>query len=143
MKILSIIGFAAMAAGLMALVVTRTLVSPFVPAIVVQVLAFAVMVWARKTFGRRSFHASADPTEGGLVTTGPYGFIRHPIYAAVCLFVWASVLGSPSLRTALFAAVVTAGTLARIVCEERLLFEQYPDYAAYSRRTKRLIPFVF
>lgn len=143
MKILSILGFALMAAGMAALVITQTIVSPFIPAIVLQLLAVALMLWARKTFGRRSFHASADPTEGGLVTTGPYHFIRHPIYTAVCLFAWASVLGTPSVRTALFAAVVTVGALARIVCEESLLREQFSAYAAYSRRTKRMIPFVF
>lgn len=143
MKILSILGFALMVAGIAAFIITRTIVSPFVPAIVLQVLAFALMLWARKTFGRRSLHAAADPTAGGLVTTGPYRFVRHPIYTAVCLFTWASVLGTPSVRAAAFATVVTVGALARMLCEEQLLVEQYPDYAAYSSRTKRMIPFVF
>jgi protein-S-isoprenylcysteine O-methyltransferase Ste14 len=34
---------------------------------------------ARVTFGGRSFHVGANPTEGGLVTKGPYRFVRHPI----------------------------------------------------------------
>jgi protein-S-isoprenylcysteine O-methyltransferase Ste14 len=52
---------------------------------------------ARVTFGRRSFHAAANPTAGGLVTTGPYRLIRHPIYTAACLFV-----GVQSLYTGLW-----------------------------------------
>ena len=143
MRTLSVVGFALMAGGLAALALTRTLLSPFVPAVVLQVAAVALMLWARRTFGRRSFHLSADPSQGPLVTTGPYRFIRHPIYAAVCLFAWASVLGTPSLFTAVIAAATSIGAVIRILCEERLLRERYPEYAAYSRRTKRMIPFVF
>ena len=53
--------------------------------IALQGLAIALMLWARLTFGMRSFHATANPTEGGLVTAGPYRYWRHPIYAAVLL----------------------------------------------------------
>jgi len=42
--------------------------------LVVQASAVLLMLWARVTFGRRSFHATANTTEGGLVTTGPYAW---------------------------------------------------------------------
>lgn len=143
LTLLSVFGFALMAGGLLGLVITRTAFTPFVPAIVLQVAAVALMLWARRTFGRRSFHLEADPTAGGLVTTGPYRYIRHPIYAAVCLFAWGAVLGTPAVLTIGLAAMATIGALIRIACEERLLRRRYPDYVAYSRRTKRMIPFVF
>ena len=132
-----------MVGGIFALVVTKTIVSTFLPAIIAQVAAFALMLWARYTFGRRSFHLIADPTDGGLVTTGPYRFVRHPIYTAVCIFVWAALLGSPSIQTLLFAALVTTGAIMRVFCEEHLLAQQYPEYKTYSRNTKRMIPYVF
>jgi protein-S-isoprenylcysteine O-methyltransferase Ste14 len=140
---LSLLGYLLMLIGIAAFVITRTIVSPFLPTIVAQVVAFVLMLWARMEFGRRSFHLSADPTDDGLVTTGPYGLVRHPIYAAVCLFVWAAVLGSPSIQTALFALLVTAGAVMRILCEERSLLKRYPEYSGYSLKTKRMIPFVF
>ena len=117
--------------------------SPFLPAIVAQVAAFALIVSARLTLGSRSFHLSAAPLDGGLVTSGLYKFIRHPIYAAVCLFVWAAVLGSPSIQTLLFVLLVTVGAVTRLLCEERSLSQRYPEYIDYSRKTKRMIPFVF
>ena len=40
-------------------------------AIAVQIEAALLMIWARLTFGMRSFHLAANPTAGGLVTTGP------------------------------------------------------------------------
>jgi len=142
LKILSYAGFVLMVGGIVALAITKSLVSPFVPAIVAQVAAFALMLWARRTFGKRSFHLGANPSEGELVTSGPYRFVRHPIYTAVFVFVSASVLGSPSIQTVLFAAVVTIGAVIRTVCEEELLVRQYPEYEEYSRKTKRMIPFI-
>ena len=54
------------------------------------------MLWARLTFGWRSFHAGARPTEGGIVTRGPYHWVRHPIYLAILLFTWAGVASRPN-----------------------------------------------
>jgi protein-S-isoprenylcysteine O-methyltransferase Ste14 len=143
LKVLSVGGYLMMVGGVAALIVTKTIVSMFLPVILIQIAAFALMLWARRTFGRRSFHLSAEPTDGGLVTTGPFRFVRHPIYTAACIFVWAALLGSPSIQTLLFVILVTVGAVMRIFCEEHLLLQQYPEYKNYSRKTKRMIPFVF
>ena len=92
LKTLSVVGFLLMIAGMLGLLATRSLLSPAPVVIAVQLAAVGLMIWARTTFGMRSFHASADPTAGGLVTTGPYRFVRHPIYTAVCLFAFAGAL---------------------------------------------------
>jgi protein-S-isoprenylcysteine O-methyltransferase Ste14 len=110
-----------------------------------QALAVALMLWARLTFGMRSFHATANPTAGGLVTAGPYCYWRHPIYAAVLLFIWGGVLGrgvAPTSVDLAFAAVATAMTIVRVQAEEQLLRASMPEYAGYAARTKRFIPFV-
>ena len=132
-----------MAGGLGALLVGGGIVSAAPLVIACQVLAVCLMLWTRLTFGRRSFHATAGPTEGRLVTNGPYRLIRHPIYASACLFAGASSLGHPSLPFAFAAVLVGAGAGLRIWSEESLLRERYPDYAAYAARTKRVVPFVF
>src|SRR5881398_2225420 len=99
LKALSIIGYVGMVGGLLGLLTTRTLFSLSPLAISVQVLAFVLFLWGRIAFGRRSYHVVADPTEGGLVTGGPYRYIRHPIYAAFCLFVSAGAAGHWSWST--------------------------------------------
>ena len=143
MKFLSGIGLLIMIGGILGLLATHSLFSTNPAVIGGQAAAFALMLWARMTFGRRSFHATADPTEGGLVTGGPYAFVRHPIYTAVCLFVIAGSLAHVSWATAAFALVVFLGAIARMLAEERLLRTQYPGYIAYAARTKRMIPHVF
>jgi protein-S-isoprenylcysteine O-methyltransferase Ste14 len=151
LKKLSVFAFAAMAVGLLfcvqgelrALLQLRKSGAPFkpvAPEIAVQVLAILLMQWARVTFRARSFHFAANPTEGGLVTTGPYRFIRHPIYTAACFIAWpgAVVIRTPLAFVA--AVLVTAGAVVRVLSEERLLVERYPEYREYARATPRMIP---
>ena len=109
----------------------------------IQILAILLMIWARITFGSRSFHAAANPTEGGLVTTGPYKFIRHPIYAFIFYFVWASFISHVGILNLVFIIIVNLGIALRIIAEEHLIVKRYPEYAGYSARTKRIIPYIF
>ncbi len=111
--------------------------------IVLQVAAGLLMLWVRITFGRRSFHAAANPTKGRLVTHGPYRFLRHPIYAAVILFTLAGVSVHLSAINRLLALGVTAGMVTRMFCEESFLRAHYPEGAAYAARTTRVIPKLF
>jgi protein-S-isoprenylcysteine O-methyltransferase Ste14 len=109
----------------------------------IQVLAVLLMIWARLTFGLRSFHAAANPTSGGLVTRGPYRWLRHPIYSAVLYFVWAGIAAHPSGSSILVALLASASLGVRMYGEERLLREMYPEYTEYARHTARVLPFIF
>ncbi len=139
----SIAGYALMVLALLCIIYNRGLFSGSVFVIAVQILSALLMVWARVTFRSRSFHFAANPTEGGLVTTGPYRFVRHPIYASVLYFAAAGAAANLSLLNGGFFILLAAGVGIRIYCEEKLILRQYPEYADYSRRTRRIIPFVF
>jgi protein-S-isoprenylcysteine O-methyltransferase Ste14 len=75
--------------------------------------------------------------------SGPYHYIRHPIYTAVCLWALSALAGHFSWLTTLCASVVIAGFLIRIFCEEKLVAIRYPEYAQYAARSWRMVPFVF
>ena len=115
--------------------------NPF--AITIQILAGGLMLWSRITFGFRSFHAAANTTEGELVTKGPYSVLRHPIYASLIYFFWACVISYPFIETIAAVILITAGLFARMLIEEKFLLATYPEYSAYSKRTWRVIPYLF
>lgn len=104
----------------------------------------ALRVWSMRTLGASySRTLRTDDARGG-VDDGPYRLIRHPGYAGSLLTWTGFALSSRSLST---VAVVT-GLLGRayrrrISAEEMLLGRDLPGYADYSRRTKRLVPFIW
>lgn len=143
LKNVSILGFLLALAAMVLLLYRKSLLGIGPVSDTVQILAVILMLWARITFGRRSFHAIANPTSGGLVTSGPYKYLRHPIYAAILYFVWAGISVHFSLIDFLLGLAVTIGLFVRLLSEERLVTQQYPDYVTYAARTKRIIPFIF
>lgn len=143
LKLLSILGLIVMILAFIGLYKIGVLFTAQPIAIALQVTAVALMIWARIAFGVRSFHAAANPTAGGLVTTGPYRFIRHPIYTAACLFGWAAILVHLSLGSVAFGILLFVGAMVRMLSEERLVKQRYPEYLDYSKVTKRMIPHVF
>ncbi len=143
LKLISIFGVLVMIGALIGLYKIGVLFTPQPIAIALQLIAIALMVSARVAFGRRSFHAAANPTAGGLVTSGPYRVIRHPIYTAACLFGWGPIVVHWSLVSVALGILLLLGALMRMLCEEQLVKQKYPEYVEYAKVTKRMVPYLF
>ncbi len=130
-------------AALAMLGVTGNLFSPSPFVIAAQVAALGLNIWARSSFHRGTFRVTAAPSGTSIITRGPYRLIRHPMYSAVLLFIWASIASHCSVLTLAIGIAVTVVCIARVIVEERLLRATCPDYLDYSRSTKALVPFVF
>jgi protein-S-isoprenylcysteine O-methyltransferase Ste14 len=139
----SLAALGAMVAGFVALYFAGALFSPSPAVIAAQLAAAALWLWARFSFGRRSFHPGAAPTPGGIVKRGPYRYIRHPIYTAASAIAWAGAFADGTALAISLAALVTGAAVARMLCEERLLARAYAEYRDYARTTKRMIPYLF
>lgn len=141
-RLASVIAYGVLVASMVALLLRDSLFAIEFVGISVQGLAALLMLWARLTFGKRSFHLTANPSEGEMVTSGPYRFLRHPIYASIFYFLWAAVCSHLSLLNFLLGLIATAALAVRIAAEEQFLIKHYPEYADYAVRTKRIIPFL-
>ena len=139
----SLLGFGITVIGLFFLIFNNYVISKNPIIIIIQLFSFCLMIWARITFKSRSFHLAANPTEGDLITNGPYRWLRHPIYAAVIYFSLACVIAFPKIEVLVAVLFITVGLFTRMLLEEKELKKAYPEYEEYSKRAKRLIPFFF
>jgi len=142
LKIISRFGLLFVLGAIVLLGATGRLFSPSPFVIAGQVLALGLAAWARRSFPSGSFRVTAAPGADTIIQRGPYRFIRHPMYAAALLLVWASVLGHLEWWTALVGVVVTCVAVIRVIAEERLLRARYPGYAQYAAATKALVPYI-
>jgi len=79
-----------------------------------------------------------------VVSTGPYGVVRHPMYAGAALLFLGTALLLGSWYGVLGALLLTVLVGLRAVLEERALREELPGYDAYTGRVRyRLIPRVW
>lgn len=78
-----------------------------------------------------------------LTTSGPYRYIRHPMYTSL----WLACLGLATCPLATWKLI--ALTLLAVILitkafkEEQLLHNKFPSYQVYQAKTKRFIPFVW
>ena len=132
----------AVIAALAILGLTHNLFSPSPLVIGAQVVAVCLAVWARRSFPSGAFRVTATPAADSVIQRGPYRLIRHPMYAAALLFVWAAALSHWSALTLAVGITLTGVVATRIVLEERLLREHYPEYDTYVRSTKAVVPYL-
>jgi protein-S-isoprenylcysteine O-methyltransferase Ste14 len=109
---------------------------------VLFVAGLALAVWARVYLGRNWGMPMTKKEEPELVTSGPYRYVRHPIYSGLLLAVLGTALAT---NLYLLIALVLAGAyfVYSATVEERLMTDSFPAaYGKYKAATKMLIPFV-
>ncbi len=101
-------------------------------------IAFAVWVMRE---GQWSITPGVQP-KAKLVTWGPYGVIRHPMYLGLLLTVGSMVTYTPTPDRLIALVILFADLIYKITVEEEALSKRFPSYRAYMRNTKRFIPYL-
>jgi protein-S-isoprenylcysteine O-methyltransferase Ste14 len=86
---------------------------------------------------------SIVPQARMLVRAGPYRWLRHPLYICEEIAIVGTLLQFLSPITVLILAAHIGIQICRILYEEKLLRETFPEYRDYAASTWRLIPFVW
>jgi protein-S-isoprenylcysteine O-methyltransferase Ste14 len=101
---------------------------------IVAAAGLVLAIWAGRTMGRSLSAFPRPPRDAELVETGPFRWLRHPIYVGFVLF-----FAGLSLVFSVYALALTGLLalfwLAKARREERYLLERFPGYADYRRRT--------
>jgi len=110
------------------------------------VIAAALLLtwWARIHLGRLWSSAITRKEEHRLVDTGPYGFVRHPIYTGLITALLATAATEATLTALLGAVIIALSLWLKARAEERFLAAElgFNAYDSYRRRVPMLIPFV-
>lgn len=99
-------------------------------------------VWARVYLGRNWGMPMTQKAEPELVTSGPYRFVRHPIYSGILLGFAGTGLATNGYWWIVFGVCLVYFIYSARV-EEGIMTSAFPTtYPSYRERTKMLIPFV-
>ena len=102
-----------------------------------------VLVWARQHLGRNWSQAVANKVGHELVTSGPYRYVRHPMYAGGLIACTGSAIACGGVFVFLLI-ILGALFLWRVGAEDALMARQFPSqYPDYRRRTPALLAFLW
>jgi protein-S-isoprenylcysteine O-methyltransferase Ste14 len=104
-------------------------------------VSLAGFSWVFRHLGENVTPTAQIRQEHTLVTTGPYRWVRHPMYATGFLLFFSYFLLSANVFVGVMCGMAFAMLIIRLPTEEANLVERFgDDYRAYMRRTGRLLP---
>jgi protein-S-isoprenylcysteine O-methyltransferase Ste14 len=106
-------------------------------------LGLFVALWARWTLGGNWSSAVTFKREHELIQSGPYRFVRHPIYTGILVMALGTALDFGRLRSWLALPLMAAAFWIKLKQEEKLLLGHFPqEYPIYKKQAKALVPFL-
>ena len=120
--------------------------SPFEEGIglVFQTLGILIGTWGILTMKVGNFNIQPEVKSLTLIQSGPYKWIRNPMYTSVIMFYLPIVINNIDWINSLVFIVLLITLLLKINSEEQLLEERFGDaYIEYKKESKRLIPFIY
>ena len=110
--------------------------------VAIALTGFALLQWSQQSLGKNWSDSPLLLKGQEMIASGPYRWIRHPIYAAFLL-----ILGSPLLISAnwfvggMWIGMTGLDVASRVRAEEAMMVGQFGEqYHAYMQRTGRLLP---
>lgn len=112
--------------------------------VIIQIGFGFLAIWARRHLGR-NWSAEVRIGEGHqLVRTGPYRFLRHPIYTAMLGMFLGTAIASSQVHALLALGILFIAYLRKTRLEEQILHQTFgPDWLSYRRQTWALVPPLF
>lgn len=103
-----------------------------------------ISIWSRFLLGMNWSGGITAKKDHKLIVSGPYRFVRHPIYTGFITALTGTCLVMGGIAGILVTGLYTIGLLTKINKEEVLLTELFGEvYTEYRQRTRKLIPFIW
>ena len=109
--------------------------------IVIGAASFALYFWSRAALGKEWSSPLRVRERHHLVRSGPYAWVRHPIYLSLIVFMTGIALIAANWFLVAFLLISVVDLHLRIPKEERMMIDEFGDeYEVYMLRTGRLLP---
>ena len=110
--------------------------------LVLLMLGLAFTVWARLHLGRNWSGTVTLKAGHELIRSGPYAYVRHPIYTGLLVALLGSAVACGELRALIGWCVVAGAFIRKLRIEERFMREIFPgQYQRYCAQVPALVPF--
>ena len=118
-----------------------TPITPWIGA-AVCVAGLAIAIWSRWTLAG-NWSSNVQFKQGHqLIKTGPYRFVRHPIYTGILLMCLAPTIQFGRMHCWLGVVIICVGLWIKLKQEEAVMLRHFPEYIDYRKEVKALVPFV-
>jgi protein-S-isoprenylcysteine O-methyltransferase Ste14 len=104
------------------------------------VMSIGLNIWARRHLQQFYAERVEIQLEHRIIDTGPYAYVRHPVFTSLFGLVIGLVLVNPALPTLILAVYTFLDFTKAARQEEALLSKNLPGYLAYIERTNAFIP---
>lgn len=116
--------------------------------LVIYLAGLAFTLWARRTLGKYWGLSTSQNVklldDHQIIQSGPYAFVRHPMYFGAWTFMFGLLLLYPTWMILILLVSMLASFSGRARREEIALAERFGDaWIDYKKRTKLIIPFIY
>lgn len=114
------------------------------PYIIIQALGASIIMWAIITMNPRQWTIFPEPKKlGNLVVSGPYRWVRHPMYSGLLMLTLAIGLFRMDWPSVLVITGFLINQIQKLKYEEAMLIDRFSEYNDYMKSTKRLVPYLY
>ena len=110
------------------------------PSLVLGIVGILIIIWGILSMNDSLSPFPSPKNDSNLVSTGIYGYVRHPIYSGILLSLVAFGLYTFSLFKILIVLLLALVLYFKSSLEEKLLLQRYEEYSAYKKKTGRFFP---
>jgi len=112
--------------------------------IIIQFTGFIIALWAIIEMNKGKINiAPSIRKEAILITSGPYKYIRHPMYLSLILIITPSIITYYTSWLLIIYIIFIINLILKLLFEESLLKTHFTSYKEYMEKSWRLFPYIF